>query len=1171
MFAITDEPRASATGSTQKSNRIHNSSPSYALGSLSNMTPPENLTDNQTEEEIAMQKPTLFARVSRRFRRARARGAAARKKAGRGGIVGAVEGRRSRTARGMAYGFIIALLSILFLDGRSIVTNWGDSLRDNWIVLRSVVSQEEEEVYSGIGVLGNVSLIEIDRATRQSWNGRTFNARDVGQLLLQLKRNGVRAVMLDLPDINGAFMDAQEQKKLARDIAQSGIVYLPIPHSAPNEYVNSAQKKRFAALSRGAAGVGHTALWLDSDGHVRRTPLQSRIGGTSRLSLSLACALGGLGLQGRDAQPLDDDGIATSWKEATHLRMGGRAFSISPGGLLLLNYTPPLPLQMRDDAQSGASIDESSTRNVPQAPIFPTLSLQDALRNPQKTATWRDRCVVIGVSDSAVASQFLLPNGARVPEMMIHAIALDNLLSGTTLVIVPQLFLWLMTLLLTLAVGGIVASRPPTWSALVTFLGLLAVFILSLGSFIQDIWLDPTLPLLAVSLAWLQGVIWRARVQERETTRVAAAVETLERTGEIVSQRSPAGDLLPRVLQWLVASSEAESASALLLLLQSDSATATDSSQPQSPITTSVEAEQWHEVAPQYQRKRGVDALPAGVRSAVFAHVQRSGERLLVRDVRRDTRFWPRERSFVSFESSLNVLSVMAAPLRVGGVQSGALLVVNGHDGAPFSVADLELLEAVANQASVALDNARLYDILNRRIKRSESELESANRDLQAEKNTLQAVLESMTDGVVVTDDKGNVQIVNPAARALMPELERCHDQSLAECLPDVASALASSMMTPEGENPDHLDATSSTRTNARTNIQNNARAKNPYNANTLFTSVLIERGDKDAPRLIEARSAPLQSAAQSANDHFPDVAQARGLVAVFADVTQERAAQQAKSDFVSFVAHEMRSPLTSISGFSSMLSRMEQGTQTPGISSTRSDENRRDGNRSETNRSNVKNDPNDAKQSTRARYLQVIFNESERLTRLINNLLDVARIEAGHALELQAQPLDFGTVAREAIESQRLYSSRHTLVDQVPRDLPQVLIDRDKTLQILINLLSNANKYSPGGNVTVSARVRDNGLEGDHLEVRVRDEGPGIAPELQSRLFQRFGTLGSKGEAATNLGVGERAKPTGTGLGLFLTRYLVELQGGRIRIESEPGHGATFIFTLPLWKGETP
>ena len=417
-----------------------------------------------------------------------------------------------------------------------------------------------------------------------------------------------------------------------------------------------------------------------------------------------------------------------------------------------------------------------------------------------------------------------------------------------------------------------------------------------------------------------------------------------------------------------------------------------------------------------------------------------------------------------------------------------------------------------------------------------------------------------MTDGVVVTDHQGKVQIANPAARTLLPELNNA-DRSLAECLPDVASALASSMMAWENaphDNTPHDNTraeTSSTRSADTQLAVNNApqrsapqRTTRHRGENALFASVLIERGDKDAPRLIEARSAPLQSLDEADGNH-----ETQGLVAVFSDVTQERAVQQAKSDFVSFVAHEMRSPLTSISGFSSMLQNMEK---------QKLESNNRDSSTREVANVNSNSD------ATRVRYLGVIHNESERLTRLINNLLDVARIEAGHALELQRHKLDFAAVARDAIESQKLYSSRHTLTLEIATDLPPVFADRDKVLQVLINLLSNAAKYSPGGNITLAARVRENLLVGEHLEVRVRDEGPGISFEHQARLFQRFGTLGSKGEAATNLGVGERAKPTGTGLGLFLTRYLVELHGGRIRVESKPENGATFIFTLPLWKG---
>jgi signal transduction histidine kinase len=174
--------------------------------------------------------------------------------------------------------------------------------------------------------------------------------------------------------------------------------------------------------------------------------------------------------------------------------------------------------------------------------------------------------------------------------------------------------------------------------------------------------------------------------------------------------------------------------------------------------------------------------------------------------------------------------------------------------------------------------------------------------------------------------------------------------------------------------------------------------------------------------------------------------------------------------------------------------------------------------------------------------------------------LLDVARLEAGRGIELNREAIEFASIAHEAIESQRVYSSRHRLINSVPPNLPRVHADRDKVLQILINLLSNAMKYSPGGLVTVKAQA-----EGEFLTISVSDEGPGIAPEQSAHLFQRFGRLGPRNTGAKNPGAGERAKPSGTGLGLFLTRHLVDSHGGRIWVESQPGQGAKFVFTLPL------
>ena len=296
--------------------------------------------------------------------------------------------------------------------------------------------------------------------------------------------------------------------------------------------------------------------------------------------------------------------------------------------------------------------------------------------------------------------------------------------------------------------------------------------------------------------------------------------------------------------------------------------------------------------------------------------------------------------------------------------------------------------------------------------------------------------------------------------------------------------------------------------------------------------SVTIYRGEAEAVRSIEGRVAPLQT---------PD-GDFGGLVAVFADITQRQQIEQAKSDFVSFVAHEMRSPLTSISGFSAMLQRSE--------------------NSSAENKSALP-------AASRGRFLGLIHTEAERLTRLINNLLDTARLEAGRDIEINLDEFDFAPLARLALESQRAYSSRHTLVADLPSDLPPLCADADKVTQILINLISNALKYSPGGTVTLRARALKNSLEGaaqeksadqNWLEVSIGDEGPGIAPEQRATLFSRFGRT-----PVIATGMGARSKPTGTGLGLFLTKYLVEAHGGKIWVESETGEGATFIFTLPL------
>jgi PAS domain S-box-containing protein len=240
------------------------------------------------------------------------------------------------------------------------------------------------------------------------------------------------------------------------------------------------------------------------------------------------------------------------------------------------------------------------------------------------------------------------------------------------------------------------------------------------------------------------------------------------------------------------------------------------------------------------------------------------------------------------------------------------------------------------------------------------------------------------------------------------------------------------------------------------------------------------------------------------------------GRIFAFRDVSSERAVEQMKSDFVSTVSHELRTPLTSIYGFAETLMRSDVDFSDP----------------------------------ERATFLGYIASESERLIQIVDDLLNVARLEAG-TLAVSVEPIDVGVAAREAAAAAEAHADGHQrfAVDVEPATLV-VRADREKLTQVLANLLDNAVKYSPeGGTITLSARQR-----ADAAEIVVADEGIGIPRSDQQRIFTKF--------FRTDRGVTGSA---GTGLGLFLVRGLVAAMGGRIWVESEEGRGSRFTFDLPL------
>ncbi|MDK9719789.1 MAG: sensor histidine kinase [Rhodospirillales bacterium] len=223
------------------------------------------------------------------------------------------------------------------------------------------------------------------------------------------------------------------------------------------------------------------------------------------------------------------------------------------------------------------------------------------------------------------------------------------------------------------------------------------------------------------------------------------------------------------------------------------------------------------------------------------------------------------------------------------------------------------------------------------------------------------------------------------------------------------------------------------------------------------------------------------------------------------------------KDDFVSTVTHELRTPLTSIRSFSEIL-----------------------------------RDNPDLDLTQRQEFLRIVVEESERLTRLINQVLDLAKVEAG-SLGWDIRPMDAVEVMEAALAATRRLAQDKGIVieEQLPKAPLQVLADRDRLIQVLINLLSNAVKFTPQSNGRIRAELveRDDGVL-----FTVSDNGPGVPEAHHEAIFDKFRQVSDK----------QTGKPSGTGLGLAISRGIVEHLNGRVWVESQPGFGATFHVLLP-------
>jgi len=532
------------------------------------------------------------------------------------------------------------------------------------------------------------------------------------------------------------------------------------------------------------------------------------------------------------------------------------------------------------------------------------------------------------------------------------------------------------------------------------------------------------------------------------------------------------------------------------------------------PANHGVSPEALAAVRARYPRPVGMDTAPGmAILTRSIVHIEDTEEPAASEHVRQVGRV-------------LGFRSVVTVPMLRGRDAVGAIGVTRREPGR-FSDTEVELLKTFADQAVIAVENVRLFKELEARtaaLTRSVDQLTALGEVGRAVNSTLdletvlttivvRAVqISGMDGGVVFEYDESAEEFTQRAAAETGGVLARARRGVRYR---KGEGALGRTAITLEPVQVSDITVPGAYESRMRENlIESGIRAVLAVpmvHQGQLLGCLGVTRnrpGDFPADTVELLRTFATQSALAIQN--------ARLFHEIADKSRQLEAASRHKSEFLANMSHELRTPLNAVIGFSEVLLQRMFGAL---------------------------NDKQDE-------YLKDIYASGQHLLSLINDILDLSKIEAGR-MELASAPFHLSGALENAVTLVRERAARRAIALQVELDprLGELVGDERKVKQVLLNLLSNAIKFTPeGGRITLTAVRRDGAVE-----IGVGDTGVGIALEDQATIFEEFRQVGS-----------DEQKREGTGLGLALARKFVELHGGRIRVESEPGRGSTFTFTLP-------
>jgi PAS domain S-box-containing protein len=426
-------------------------------------------------------------------------------------------------------------------------------------------------------------------------------------------------------------------------------------------------------------------------------------------------------------------------------------------------------------------------------------------------------------------------------------------------------------------------------------------------------------------------------------------------------------------------------------------------------------------------------------------------------------------------------------------------LVEHDYD-APIEVFSNDEFELVASAMHfMALDLQGVFE----RFDEAVIETTDANMRLQDAFKYLSAVIENMADALLVIADGRIMQINRMFAEMFTLSEEKIIGRPCAEVFgPDMLEFLAAS---------------------GKGGMATASKGGAVVRAEVKLSRGRVGRASATSIIQTQGRSSDTASDAVSCG-------QSGSLVVIITDVTREKEIDRMKTDFISTVSHELRTPLTSVLGFAEIIKDRLEDYIFPKLDITE----KKTAKSVELIRGNI----------------GIIIAEGTRLTSLINDVLDIAKMEAGK-IDWKRNPVDIKELVAKAIAATSSLISQKGLrmIAEVDEGLSVITGDGDRLLQVMINLISNACKFTESGSITCRAHTAEGGVV-----VSVSDTGMGIKKEYLKLVFEKFKQVG---DTLTD-------KPKGTGLGLPISKQIVEHHGGRIWVESSPGEGSTFSFTLP-------